>query len=315
MKAENMAADMILEGVDLTVQYGAVRAVDGVSFRLDTEQTLGIVGESGCGKSSLGRAIIHMPPPTSGSVKYRGVDLRSLRREELRAARLDLQMVFQDPKASLHPKRTVEEILREPLDIWQRSDKDSRLKQVHEMLTAVGLDPELYAGRRAAELSGGQCQRVAIARALVAGAKVLVCDEPISSLDVSLRATVLNLLEELREKFKLSIIFIAHDLAVVRNVSDRVMVMYLGKVVEEGASSEVFDSPAHPYTRALIDSVPRIDRKEPGTQIVGEPPSPLDIPNGCRFRTRCPIATDRCGIEEPKLREISSKHLVSCHYV
>lgn len=309
-----MITDSIIEGTDIVVQYGALSAVDGVSFKLEAKQTLGIVGESGCGKSSLGRAIIHMPAPTSGSVKYRGTDLHALRPAELRAARLDLQMVFQDPKSSLHPKWTVEEIVREPLDVWRRGNTESKASQVHETLAAVGLDPKLYAGRKAAELSGGQCQRVAIARALVAGAKVLVCDEPISSLDVSLRATVLNLLEELRETFELSIIFIAHDLAVVRNVSDRVMVMYLGRVVEEGTSSEVFGRAAHPYTRVLLDSVPRIDGSLAKAQILGEPPSPLDVPSGCRFRTRCPFATERCAAEEPALREIASGHLVACHY-
>ena len=309
-----MMAESVLVGREIVVSYGAVRAVDGVSFSLGERETLGIVGESGCGKSSLGRAIVQMPAPTSGAVEYRGRALSELGRRELRAARLDLQMVFQDPKSSLHPKWTVETIVREPLDVWGQGTRVERANRVREMLAAVGLDPELYAGRTAGELSGGQCQRVAIARALVAGARVLVCDEPISSLDVSLRATVLNLLEELRERFKLSIIFIAHDLAVVRNVSDRVLVMYLGAVVEEGPAAVVFGEAAHPYTRALIASVPRPDGGKEPPQIVGEPPSPADIPSGCRFRTRCPLATDLCAAVAPEPREVSSGHSVACHF-
>lgn len=312
-----MTQETVLRAANIEVTFSGLRAVDGVSFELAKTETLGIVGESGCGKSSLGKALIHMPPPSNGAVIYRGVDLASLKAKELRSARLDLQMVFQDPRSSLHPKRSTLEIVREPLDIWKMGTLQERNQRAKEVIAQVGLDPELHSERRASELSGGQCQRVAIARALVAGAKVLICDEPISSLDVSLRATILNLLEELKLEFELSIIFIAHDLAVVRNVSDRILVMYLGKVVEESNSKELFEEPLHPYTKALIASVPRVhaeDEEDDALRISGEPPSPLDVPSGCRFRTRCPFATQKCAEEEPQLRELLPGHKVACHY-
>ncbi|WP_166868141.1 ABC transporter ATP-binding protein [Salinibacterium sp. ZJ70] len=298
---------------DLVVEYGSLRAVAGVSFDVARGETLGIVGESGCGKSSMGRAIVQMPPPTEGSVVFGGEDLTTMSSRELRRKRLDLQMVFQDPRSSLHPQRTVLDIVEEPLRIWRVGTRESRREVVEETLRAVGLDPEVHGPRRPGALSGGQCQRVAIARALVAGAKVLVCDEPISSLDVSLRATVLNLLEELKAQRDLTVIFIAHDLAVVRNVSDRIMVMYLGTVVEVAESAELFLSPRHPYTRALIASVPTVGEPAPAP-LAGDPPSPHDVPTGCRFRTRCPIAVDRCARETPRLRDVGDGHLAACHF-
>lgn len=310
----------ILRVRDLSVDYGTMRAVSRVSFELRAGETLGVVGESGCGKSTLGRALIQMPPPSEGSVEFEGNDLAALTGAQLRKRRLDMQMVFQDPRSSLHPKRTVEQIVAEPLVIWRRGSRASRAEVVAEALRAVGLDPEVHGSRRPGGLSGGQCQRVAIARALVAGARVLVCDEPISSLDVSLRATVLNLLEDLKAERDLTLVFIAHDLAVVRNISDRIMVMYLGTVVEVSESAELFEAPLHPYTRALIASVPRtqVDGAPPAPALQGEPPSPHDIPSGCRFRTRCPLATDLCAREEPALRDVPQRpgaaHLVACHY-
>lgn len=308
--------EVVLHADELVVDYGGLKAVDGVSFTLSEGETLGIVGESGCGKSSLGRSLIHMPEPSSGSISYRGTDLAQLSPKELRETRLNLQMVFQDPRSSLHPKRTVAQILQEPLDIWRRGSQRKRDQKVDEAMVAVGLEPALHRHRRPAELSGGQCQRVAIARALVTGAKVLICDEPISSLDVSLRATILNLLEDLKREFGLTLVFIAHDLAVVRNISDRVIVMYLGKIVEEAAAADLFSNPAHPYTQALIASVPTVDvlAESEKPAIVGEPPSPMDVPSGCRFRTRCPIAQDICAQKEPLLEENEPEHLVACHF-
>lgn len=307
--------DVVLDVQGLAVDYSGLRAVDGVSFQLHADETIGVVGESGCGKSSMGRALVHMPGPSAGTVTYRGTNMATLTASELRRARLDIQMVFQDPRSSLHPLWTIEQIVSEPLRIWKIGTKAERREKVREMLIAVGLDPEVHGPRRPSELSGGQCQRVAIARALVAGARVLVCDEPISSLDVSLRATVLNLLEELKVKLGLSIVFIAHDLAVVRNVSDRILVMYLGTVVEAGPAAEVFDNPQHPYTRALIASVPTVDADDSGpAAIVGEPPSPLDVPSGCRFRARCPFAQDICAEVVPEPTIVGENHVANCHF-
>lgn len=310
--ALTQAGAPLLQARALTVDYGAMRAVAGVDLELHRGETLGVVGESGCGKSSMGRALVQMPPPTSGSVQYEGVDLVGMPARELRRRRLDIQMVFQDPRSSLHPRQTVRQIVEEPLRIWRRGGRADRRALVDETLASVGLDPELHGPRHPASLSGGQCQRVAIARALVAGAKVLVCDEPISSLDVSLRATVLNLLEDLRAARDLSLVFIAHDLAVVRNISDRIMVMYLGVVVEVAPSADLFAQPLHPYTRALIASVPSVE-PSPEPQIIGEPPSPLNVPSGCRFNTRCPLATDICRSVKPELRELTPGHQVACH--
>lgn len=307
--------DVVLDVRDLAVDYSGLRAVDGVSFQLHADETVGVVGESGCGKSSMGRALVHMPGPSAGSVIYRGTDMATLSTRDLRRARLDIQMVFQDPRSSLHPLWTIEQIVSEPLRIWKIGTRAERREKVRDMLRAVGLDPVVHGPRRPSELSGGQCQRVAIARALVAGARVLVCDEPISSLDVSLRATVLNLLEELKAKLNLSIVFIAHDLAVVRNVSDRILVMYLGTVVESGPAAEVFENPQHPYTRALIASVPTVETDDTApAAIVGEPPSPLDVPSGCRFRARCPFAQDICAEVTPAAAVVGDGHVANCHF-
>lgn len=306
----------ILRVRDVEVEYGdGLRAVAGVSFDLGESEIVGVVGESGCGKSTLARAILQLPRPTRGTVSYRGTELTKLSPARLRETRTDLQMVFQDPVTSLHPSRTVRELIAEPLVIWRRGSRAERALVVEERMLEVGLDPEMHGDRRPAELSGGQCQRVAIARALAAGATVLVCDEPISSLDVSLRATVLNLIEDLREQRSLSVLFIAHDLAVVRNIADRVIVMYLGRVCESGPSTEVFAEPQHPYTRALIASVPTADPDAALTRpaLIGDPPSPHDVPSGCRFRTRCPLAQDVCVEVEPELRTVAGRE-IACHF-
>lgn len=305
---------------NLVVEYptaaGTVSAVADVSFELASGETLGVVGESGCGKSTMARAVLQLPAPKSGQVTFEEVELTTLSVEKMRRLRPELQMVFQDPVSSLNPRRTVREIVAEPLSIWKEGKRAERLPRADEMLRAVGLDPEDYGGRKPTELSGGQCQRVAIARALVAGAKLLVCDEPVSSLDVSLRATVLNMLEDLQDKFDLSILFIAHDLAVVKNISDRVMVMYLGKVVEIADANALYARPAHPYTVALLDSIPEPDPDAPApkTILMGDPPSPVDPPSGCRFRTRCPWAQEICGQVEPPLAELHTGHRVACHF-
>ncbi len=311
----NTESHALLEARDVVVEYGGgLRAVAGVDLDLARGEIVGIVGESGCGKSTLARSLLQLPTPTSGTVRYDGIELTTLSRGDLRRVRTDLQMVFQDPVTSLHPRRTVRELIGEPLVIWRRGNKPERAGVVEERMREVGLDPDVHGDRLPGELSGGQCQRVAIARALAAGAKVLICDEPISSLDVSLRATVLNLIEDLRTDRNLSVLFIAHDLAVVRNISDRVLVMYLGRVCESGPAAELFERPLHPYTQALIASVPVADPSLAPTApaLLGDPPSPHDVPTGCRFRTRCPLAKVICAEVEPQLRTIGGRE-VACH--
>ncbi len=314
------ASDAILRVEDLVVEYkgkqGTVRAVSGVSFELKRGETLGVVGESGCGKSTMARGVLQLPKPNDGRVEFDSQDLTAMSEGQIRKLRPALQMVFQDPVSSLNPRRDVLEIVAEPLAIWHKGTRADRLDEARKMLMRVGLDPDDFGHRKPTELSGGQCQRVAIARALISGAKLLVCDEPVSSLDVSLRATVLNLLEELQEQFGLSVLFIAHDLAVVKNISDRVMVMYLGKVVEIGYADEMYANPRHPYTLALLNSIPQPDPEAdaPEMTLKGDPPSPLNPPSGCRFRTRCDFAQEICGQIEPKVREITEGHHVACHF-
>ncbi|QFY06618.1 ATP-binding cassette domain-containing protein [Nonomuraea phyllanthi] len=308
--------EVLLRVEDLVVEFPAgrgrtVRAVSGVSFDLARGETLGIVGESGCGKSSAARALVQLPPPRSGSVRLDGLELTALRGEALRRTRRRLQMIFQDPISSLNPRRRVREIVEEGPRVW-----DLPGDRVDEVLEAVGLDPRAAAVRRPHEFSGGQCQRISIARALVLDPEVVICDEPVSALDVSVQAQILGLLEDLKERYRLTLVFIAHDLAVVKNVSDRIMVMYLGKVCELAPSAELISAPAHPYTRALIASIPGggPDLPPAGTLISGEPPSPVDPPSGCRFRTRCPRAGARCASEEPQIRQVGEDHWLACHY-
>jgi peptide/nickel transport system ATP-binding protein len=315
--------DVLLRVEDLVVEFPVgrtglkVNAVSNVSIDVLPGETLGLVGESGCGKSTTGRAVMQLPRPTSGSVRFDGVELTELKGAALRRRRPQLQMIFQDPISSLNPRRRVGDIVAEGLDIWDVGDTESRRAKVDETLDAVGLDPAASRGRRPHEFSGGQCQRISIARAVVTDPKLIICDEPVSSLDVSVQAQILNLLEEMKERYDLTMLFIAHDLAVVKNVSDRVAVMYLGKLCEVGAPDVLFAQPAHPYTAALLAAIPV---PEPGASadetgvLGGEIPSNLDPPSGCRFRTRCPRAQERCAEEEPQIRNVGPDQYVACHF-
>jgi oligopeptide/dipeptide ABC transporter ATP-binding protein len=297
---------------------GVVHAVSDVSLEVRSGETLGLVGETGSGKSTLARTLLQAPRPKSGEVLFRGVDLVKLRGRELLEARRHLQMVFQDPFGSLDPKWRVTEIVEEPLVAYSVGRRSERRRRVDELLELVGLDPHRFGDRRPRELSGGQCQRVAIARALALNPALIICDEAVSSLDVLIQAQVLNLFEQLRRELGLSYFFIAHDLALVKQVSDRVAVMYLGKLCEVGPAESIYREPLHPYTVALLDSIPRPDpevrRPRAVEAIKGEPPSPIDPPSGCRFRTRCPRAEERCALEEPPLRPLRPDHLVACHF-
>ena len=302
--------------VEFTSGRQTVHAVSDISFVVRTGETLGLVGESGCGKSTTGRALVQVQRPTSGSVTYRGQELNKLSGRQLRRVRTKIQMIFQDPISSLNPRRRVKDIVAEPLVIWGRGTKQERSVKVREMLESVGIDPDTAGDRRPGEFSGGQCQRISIARALMADPDLLICDEPVSALDVSVQAQILNLLADLKARFGLTMVFIAHDLAVVKNVSDRVAVMYLGKLVEVCGSDELYRSAAHPYTEALLASIPEPDPDHISDHkgLTGELPSPLNPPSGCRFRTRCPYAQDRCTEEEPPLRDIAPGHQVACHF-
>lgn len=321
-KAHLRGEGAVLTVEDLTVEFPVgggrkVHAVSGISIDLMPGETLGIVGESGCGKSTTGRAILQLPRPTSGSVVLDGVDLTKLNDADMREQRTDIQMIFQDPISSLNPRRRIKDVVAEPLRVWGPKDKEEQYKIVRETLEAVGLDADLVGERRPHEFSGGQCQRISIARALVLNPKVIICDEPVSALDVSVQAQILNLLEDLKVKYGITLIFIAHDLAVVKNVSDRVAVMYLGKMCEVATSEALYAKPAHPYTKLLLGSVPVADPTQvpdASAELSGELPSPTAPPSGCRFRTRCPIATDRCAQEEPQLQEVAVGHYVACHY-
>jgi len=296
-----------------------VQAVSGVSFEILPGETLGIVGETGSGKSTLARGVLQAPRPKSGSVVFRGTDLTKLRGRELLKARQHMQFVFQDPFGSLDPKWQVRSIVAEPLVAYRIGDRHARRKRVEELLDLVGLDPERYGKRHPRELSGGQAQRVAIARSMALDPSLLICDEAVSSLDVLIQAQVLNLFEKLRAELGLSYLFIAHDLALDKQVSDRVAVMYLGKLCEIGPVRDIYRQPLHPYTLALLTSIPSADppagKRDARTVIRGELPSPLDPPSGCRFRTRCPRAQERCATEAPQLRALGADgHLVACHF-
>jgi peptide/nickel transport system ATP-binding protein len=279
-------------------------------------ETLGIVGESGCGKSTTGRAIMQIERPTAGSVVFEGRDLTELPFEELRAARTKIQMIFQDPISSLNPRRRVRDSVKEPLDIWERGTAAERGQLVDAVLENVGIDPDRAAESRPHQFSGGQCQRISIARSLVLDPTLIICDEPVSALDVSVQAQVLNLLEDLKAEYGLTLMFIAHDLAVVKNISDRVAVMYLGKLCEIASSDDLYSRPAHPYTNVLLESIPVPDPEiaVTGTTITGEPPSPVNPPSGCRFHPRCPQADDLCASTEPVIRPIGDGHFIACHH-
>ncbi len=291
-----------------------VQAVSGVSFEIVAGETLALVGESGCGKSSLARAVLQFPRPIGGSVTFRGKDLTQLHGDDLRAGLLGLQVIFQDPYSSLDPRFHVEELVAEPLTVNKIGTREERAKRVGELLEAVGLDLEVHGRRRPRELSGGQCQRVAVARALALHPQLLICDEPVSSLDVSVQAQILNLFEQLRKDFSLSYLFITHDLAVAKHVSDRVAVMYLGKIVEIGVAAELFAHPMHPYSSALLSAIPNADITVERTRLKGDLPSAADPPSGCRFRTRCPYAEQVCAETEPPLVEMGVEHRVACHF-
>jgi peptide/nickel transport system ATP-binding protein len=313
--------NVLLEVKDLVVEFKVsgnkvLNAVSQVSFDVNDGETLAIVGESGCGKTTLGKALLQIQRPKSGSVKFAGNELTSLSKNDLREARTSIQMIFQDPISSLDPRMTVRQIVEEPLWIWSKGSEDERLEKVKSLLDNVGLDPSLVLDRKSYEFSGGQCQRISIARSLALDPKMLICDEPVSALDVSIQAQILNLLNDMKERYGLTLIFISHDLSVVKAVSSRIMVMYLGKVCEIGTTDEIYANPKHHYTSALISSVPVPDptHKRERTPIVGEPPSPVDPPSGCRFRTRCPAATELCATEEPMLRLAAEGHFVACHH-
>jgi peptide/nickel transport system ATP-binding protein len=294
-----------------------VNAVSNVSLDVKEGETLGLVGESGCGKSTTGKAIMQLPRPNSGKVMFEGSDMTHLAGAELRKTRTRMKMIFQDPISSLNPRRKVEDIIAEGLRIWDIGSDEEQAKKVDDAMLAVGLDPNLQRGRRPFQFSGGQCQRISIARAVVTDPKLIICDEPVSALDVSVQAQILNLLEDMKARYGLTLIFIAHDLAVVKNVSDRVVVMYLGKICEVGSPDEIYQQPAHPYTRVLLDAIPVPDpnvKPEERPALAGEIPSPVAPPSGCRFRTRCPRAQDVCASQEPEIKQITPGQFVACHF-
>jgi peptide/nickel transport system ATP-binding protein len=314
--------DIVLRVDNLVVEFPVgrtgltVHAVSGISLDIRRGETLGVVGESGCGKSTTGRALLQLTPPTSGSVQFEGVELTTLDGKALREARTRMQMIFQDPISSLNPRRNVRDIVMEPLNIWKRGDKAERGEKVDALLAEVGIDPARAAESQPHQFSGGQCQRISIARSLVLEPSLIICDEPVSALDVSVQAQVLNLLEDLKATHGLTLLFIAHDLSVVKNVSDRVAVMYLGKLCEVGGSEALYERPAHHYTRLLIDSIPVPDPTVPARPMTidGDPPSPVLPPTGCRFHPRCPAATELCRATAPTMAAIGDDHFVACHH-
>jgi len=305
----------LLEVSDLSTHYqaanGTIRAVDGVSLSVEAGETVALVGESGCGKSTLGKTLLRLVQPTGGSIAFDGEDLSRLEGKALRARRRAMQMIFQDPFASLNPRHTIRDILTAPLKVH---GFDKRRERVEAMIDRVGLPREAL-DRYPHEFSGGQRQRIGIARALILQPELVICDEPVSALDLSIQAQILNLLVGMKRDFGLSYLFISHDLSVVRYFADRVLVMYLGKIVESAQIQSFQERPAHPYTRALMDAVPDPARRKQASPITGDLPSPSNIPKGCRFHPRCPLATDRCRSEEPQFRTLGPGHQVACHNV
>ena len=308
----------ITQGIILQRKVADVQAVDGLDFTIQRGETLGLVGESGCGKSTTGRAILQLYRPTAGAVLFEGKDLVKMKGEELRKMRRHMQMIFQDPYASLNPRMTVGDIIGEPLEVHNIAKGKDKKERVQELLQIVGLNP-YFINRYPHEFSGGQRQRIGVARALAVNPHFIVCDEPISALDVSIQAQIINLLEELQEKFNLTYLFIAHDLSVVRHISDRIAVMYLGRIVELTDRRSLYNNPLHPYTKALLSAVPipdpSIELKRERIILVGDVPSPINPPSGCRFHTRCPLAIDICKRVDPEFRDVGHNHRVACHVV
>ncbi len=295
---------------------GSVRAVDGVSLQVHSGETLGVVGESGCGKSTMGRSILRLIEPTSGKVWFQGQDILKLTKPQMRDLRRDMQIVFQDPYASLNPRYTIFQTLSEPMEIHNLYTPGERRQRVHSMLERVGLDPS-YASRFPHEFSGGQRQRVGIARALMLHPKLMILDEPVAALDVSVQSQVINLLEDLQEEFNLTYIFVAHNLSVVKHISDRILVMYLGRMAELASPQDLFHEPLHPYTQALFSAVPVPNPRAKRERIIlkGDLPSPASPPSGCVFHTRCPIAQELCQQQVPEWREVRPKHYAACHLI
>ncbi len=308
----------ITRGIIVQKEVGAVKAVDNVSFEIRKGETVGLVGESGCGKTTTGRTILQLHKPTSGNVYFRDINLVKASDAKLRELRRDMQIIFQDPYASLNPRMTVGRIIAEPLDVHNIGSTSERKDRVQELLRLVGLNP-YFVNRYPHEFSGGQRQRIGVARALALNPEFIVCDEPISALDVSIQAQVVNLLEELQHMLGLTYLFIAHDLSMVRHISNRIAVMYLGKIVELADRQVLFENTLHPYSIALLSAVPlhnpAQERKRKRIILLGDVPSPANPPSGCRFHTRCPIAEKRCEVEEPEFREYEPDHWVACHFV
>jgi len=317
LKVENLQKHFpIRKGIVVQRHVGDVKAVDGVSFDIRRGETLGMVGESGCGKSTIGRTILRLLEPTGGKVTFEGKVLNDLSSEEMRKMRSQMQMIFQDPYASLNPRMRVGDIIGEPILIHGVSNRAEREKRVRKLLNVVGLSP-YHGARFPHEFSGGQRQRIGIARALSVNPKLIVCDEPVSALDVSIQAQVINLLEDLQREFNLTYLFIAHDLSIVKHISDRIVVMYLGKMVELCESEELYKNPRHPYTIALLSAIPVPDPTVKRDRIIlkGDVPSPINPPSGCRFHTRCPNVQKICQERDPEFKDIGNGHYVACHLV
>ena len=318
LKVEHLSKEFPAEAGMIAGRFSkrVVSAVKDISFEIYPGETFGLVGESGCGKSTTGRSIMRLTNPTAGHVYFQGKDVAKMNNKELKAMRREMQFVFQDPQASLNPRMTIGEIVSEPMTIHGIGTKEERIERVRELLDVVGLNPE-HINRYPHEFSGGQRQRIGIARAFALRPKLIICDEPVSALDVSIQAQVLNLLKDLQDHFGTAYLFIAHDLSVVQHISDRVAVMYLGKIVEISDWKTLYTEPHHPYTQSLLSAVPVPDPDVQKTRkriiLPGDPPSPIDPPTGCRFHTRCPIAQAHCSEEEPALREVAPGHLCACH--